>query len=888
MASSPIFTRFELDTDTTDLTALLKPVPSMSPEQRRRVRESAAGSMAQNFAMLSPLTLLAACGGGGGGVAPTPTPTPTPTPSAFTASADTGAITAGAAALTVATPGLLGNDTATGGTATVTGVVAGNSATTPTTGAATAIAGTLGSINIAANGSYTYTVANTTAVQALPGGGTATDVFTYGGTVGTASGRATVTITVTGVNDAPVARADTANASIGGATVTANVITGGTPDTDPDTGTTLIVNGVGAGTALTGTVGSAVVGSFGTLTLSSTGAYSYAPNATGVAGTDTFTYRISDQFAGTGGALTSTATLTFTVGVTPTLGSTVVLTGLNGTNGFSITGASAGTNEFGASVAVGSAFSGTGNSIVIGAPGTASGAGRVYVLTGTGSGGAATVSVASATQINGATAGDRAGKSVDIGDLNGGLADILIGAPGANGNQGTAYGVYGGAAPATALSAISSTTGFTTVGNGNGGNAFSGASTAGSQTGDNTGNLVKFLGSINGDANADFLVGLPGFDIGGQASGNDSGAAIVGYGTGGNLSNRGFTDFLSTTTVAGFVATIDNSALEENAVSSAASGNLNEASTAGTTRDLVIGAANFDFNPGGGGAVRVDAGQVNAIFSTTNPQGNVFDGAAINGTNGFRVGGAAAGDKLGTAVAAGDLNGDGIGDLVIGASGANAGAGAVYIVYGQTAAIANSGTIDLSTLTGNTGTISGATVAKINGLAGSQFGSALTVADFNGDGRADIAVGADGTGDAYIIYGRGATNMALVNIATPAAGNVVLVDGPAPSGTAYHLSLASGIVNSDGLADLVIGATAQGADGAVYVVYGAAAGGQVPASVAQAVLGDAPVSVDSIIDAYVAPSAQGSNGFGISVANPVMTAIDMLPMNDLHVHMNLA
>jgi FG-GAP repeat len=566
-----------------------------------------------------------------------------------------------------------------------------------------------------------------------------------------------------------------------------------------------------------------------------------------------------------------------------------VLASLNGTNGFALTGATAGTNEFGASVAVGSAFTGTGNSIVIGAPGTASSAGRVYVVTGNGSGGAATLSVASATQINGAAAGDRAGKSVDIGDLNGGSADILIGAPGTNGNQGTAYGVYGGATPATSLSAISAATGFTTVGNGNAGNAFTGASTAGSQTGDNAGYLVKFLGSINGDANADYLVGLPGFDIGGQASGNDSGAAIIGYGNGANVSNRAFTDFLSTTAVTGFVATIDNSALEENAVSSAASGNLNEASTSATTRDLVIGAANFDFNPGGGGAVRVDAGQVNAIFSTNNPQGGVYDGAAINGTLGYRVGGAAAGDKLGTAVAVGDLNGDGIGDLVIGAPGANSGAGAVYVIYGQTAAVTNTGTIDLSTLTGNTGTISGATVVKINGIAASQFGSALTVADFNGDGRADIAVGADGTGDAYIIYGRTAANLSLVNIATPSAANVVLIDGPAPSGTAYHLSLASGAVNGDGFADLVIGATAQGADGNVYVVYGAAAGGQVPAGVSvQAILGTTPTTVDSIIDAYAGPAGQHNSGFGISVADPVVTIADMLPMNDLHIHMNLA
>ena len=58
------------------------------------------------------------------------------------------------------------------------------------------------------NGSYTYT-ADQAAADALDAGDTATDVFTYTVSDGSASDNATLTITVTGINDDPVAVNDT-------------------------------------------------------------------------------------------------------------------------------------------------------------------------------------------------------------------------------------------------------------------------------------------------------------------------------------------------------------------------------------------------------------------------------------------------------------------------------------------------------------------------------------------------------------------------------------------------------------------------------------------------------------------------------------------------------
>jgi len=56
----------------------------------------------------------------------------------------------------------------------------------------------------------------------------------------------------------------------------------------------------------------------------------------------------------------------------------------------------------------------------------------------------------------------------------------------------------------------------------------------------------------------------------------------------------------------------------------------------------------------------------------------------LNGNNGFVIQGANAGDQSGESVsAAGDINGDGIDDVIIGADGANSFAGSSYVVFGQ-------------------------------------------------------------------------------------------------------------------------------------------------------------------------------------------------------------
>ena len=71
-----------------------------------------------------------------------------------------------------------------------------------------ALTGTYGQLTLNANGSYTY-VANQAAADDLDASDTATDVFNYTLSDGTATDIATITITVTGINDPVVAVNDT-------------------------------------------------------------------------------------------------------------------------------------------------------------------------------------------------------------------------------------------------------------------------------------------------------------------------------------------------------------------------------------------------------------------------------------------------------------------------------------------------------------------------------------------------------------------------------------------------------------------------------------------------------------------------------------------------------
>ncbi len=175
------------------------------------------------------------------------------------------------------------------------------------------VAGSFGTLVVAANGSFSYTLDNTNPdVQALAAGEQVTDIFSYEATDGTASDAATLTVTVTGVNDPPVAVDDTADITEDATDPAVGNVLGNDSDVDgPDPLTVATVNGAA------GNVGVAVTGTYGTLVINADGTFSYTLDntllvvqalAAGQLVTDTFTYESTDGTANAAATLTVTVT----------------------------------------------------------------------------------------------------------------------------------------------------------------------------------------------------------------------------------------------------------------------------------------------------------------------------------------------------------------------------------------------------------------------------------------------------------------------------------------------------------------------------------------------------------------------------------------------------
>ena len=158
--------------------------------------------------------------------------------------------------------------------------------------------------------------------------------------------------------------------------------------------------------------------------------------------------------------------------------------------------------------------------------------------------------------------------------------------------------------------------------------------------------------------------------------------------------------------------------------------------------------------------------------------------------------------------AAGDVNGDGFGDLIVGGYGANEGGdnrGAAYVVFGKAGGFGMS--VALSALNGSNG-------FKLSGIddkdyAGFSVGAA---GDVNGDGFGDLIVGADhadegGTdrGAAYVVFGKagGFGNLALSALD---GTNGFKLPGVVDYDYLGTFVSAAGDVNGDGFGDLIVGA----------------------------------------------------------------------------------
>ena len=514
--------------------------------------------------------------------------------------------------------------------------------------------------------------------------------------------------------------------------------------------------------------------------------------------------------------------------------------------------------------------------------------------------------------IHGVNAIDQSGWAVsNAGDVNGdGLADLLVGARGANGYAGHVYVVFGKANLNEVFLAD--------VEAGQGGFVIRGdpaGNTADYETlskGNELGYCVSAAGDLNGDGLADLVVGSPYSNrtfytefIPQGVTLIDVGSAHVIYGkkdtraidlTQLTPSGAGFDlngksgQFAYTATSVRSAGDVNGDGVEDLIVG--AHGNLNglanayvvfgrlgqtsamdlpdigtrqagfniyyndprdvrkqyfgqvgySVSSAGDVNgdglaDLLVGCWYLDDAAPG---LKLGPGYTYVVFGKTDQMTVNLNDIEDGGTMGFKIKGEMDGDTAGWSVrSAGDVNGDGLADMIIGApveialrNGSygpqtNNWAGQSYVVFGQK----DTTTIDLAQVAaGNGGFVIKGNVSgnfSFNDsvgtiLTGDELGFTVSSAgDVNGDGLADLLVGTRNGNKTYVVFGK--TNGSAVEATALEAGigGFVVYGLADPADKSRYAVSAAGDVNGDGFADLILGGRGiEGFAGKSYVIFG--------------------------------------------------------------------
>jgi hypothetical protein len=416
-------------------------------------------------------------------------------------------------------------------------------------------------------------------------------------------------------------------------------------------------------------------------------------------------------------------------------------------------------------------------------------------------------------RLDGVSRSDKSGYSVSAaGDVNGdGIDDVLIGATQTdfNGtNSGSTYVVFGSHSPfvsAIGLTSLNGSTGFRLDGaNGREG----------------VGQQVSAAGDVNGDGIDDLLIGAKTADFNGEIN---TGSTYVVFG---RRSPEVFASTIELSSLNGstgfrLVGATEN---DNSGRSVSAAGDVN----GDGVDDLLIGAPYTDPNGDSSGSTYVVFGRPSPeVFAST------IDLASLNGSTGFRLDGVSSGDHSGASVStAGDVNGDGIDDLLIAADDANPNdfkhAGSTYVVFGRRSPDGFASTIELSSLNGSTGfRLDGEAEEDYSGISVSAAG------DVNGDGIDDLLIGAyyashnglERASSSYVVFGSTSSFGPVIDLSSLDGSTGFRLDGVAEYDYSGFSVSAAGDVNADGIDDVLIGAYQADpngdSSGSTYVVFGA-------------------------------------------------------------------